>query len=130
MVDQSTYNSTEMEICSPHTHTSKRQHTDTNTDTDSQNSNSDLNLNFNNLESSPRSQGMDITEENRNENSNDSRNENEVERGVSEVVAELPSDSVNENDNNYFIRFANGLMNETNSLVSTTMERLGENNNL
>lgn len=29
-------------------------------------------------------------------------------------------------DENYFIRFANGLMNETNSLVSMTMERLGE----
>lgn len=28
-------------------------------------------------------------------------------------------------DDNYFIRFANGLMNETNSLVSTTMDRLG-----
>ena len=28
-------------------------------------------------------------------------------------------------DENYFIRFANGLMNETNALVSTTMERLG-----
>ena len=29
-------------------------------------------------------------------------------------------------DENYFIRFANGLMNETNSLVSMTMERLGK----
>lgn len=30
-----------------------------------------------------------------------------------------------EDTDNYFVRFANGLMNETNSLVATTMEKLG-----
>jgi ubiquitin conjugation factor E4 B len=33
---------------------------------------------------------------------------------------------VEDGHNNYFIRFANGLMNETNALVTTTMEKLSE----
>lgn len=36
-----------------------------------------------------------------------------------------PSSSV-DNSQNYFIRFANGLMNETNTLVTSTMEKLSE----
>jgi ubiquitin conjugation factor E4 B len=41
----------------------------------------------------------------------------------SSTSAEGDADSESEN---YFVRFANGLMNETNSLVATTMEKLGE----
>ena len=43
-----------------------------------------------------------------------------------QVPAPVPVEYDSTPDENYFIRFANGLMNETNSLVSMTMERLGK----
>ena len=36
------------------------------------------------------------------------------------------SSSIDDKSHNYFIRFANGLMNETNALVTTTIEKLQE----
>lgn len=42
-----------------------------------------------------------------------------------QAPASAPIEYDSTSDENYFIRFANGLMNETNSLVSMTMERLG-----
>jgi len=98
----------------------------TSSSSSSSSSNSSMDHAITATSAAPAAEAMDISGGGGEEEANSSSSSSSRSNINSSGVSSSSSSSSSEEGNDYFVRFANGLMNETNSLVATTMDKLAE----